>query len=141
MLRKLDDLKLLTIAALIAVGLFATAAYANPSGTGVFVNGAELTRMQIAALYNMTGQVPARGHYLVWNGCIKHVESGQVACSQAARQGYEYGGRTSGGLGGGYGYNGGQGGQWFHRGSDAAGGYSVGGDGSGCIYTPNWSNC
>lgn len=33
------------------------------------------------------------------------------------------------------------GGPWFHRGSDAAGGYSVGGDGSGCIYTPNWSNC
>jgi hypothetical protein len=141
MFRKLDDLKILTIAAFVAVTLFATAVYANP-GTGVFVNGMELSTQQVAALYRMTGEVPAAGHYLVWNGCIAHVESGQSTCSQPASQGgYEYGGRTSGGLSGGYGYNGGQGGQWFHRGSDAAGGYSVGGDGSGCIYTPNWSNC
>lgn len=138
MLSKLDDLKLLAVAAFIAVALFATAAYANPTRTGVYVNGVELSTLQVAGVYRMTGQVPARGHYLVWNGCIKHVESGQVACSQAPQRGYEYGGRS---VGGGYGYNGGQGGQWFHRGSDASGGYSVGGDGSGCIYTPNWSNC
>ncbi len=138
---KPDDLKVLTIAALIAVSLLATAAYARSPGMGVYVNGVELSRQEVVALYRMTGQVPARGHYLVGNGCIKHLESGQVACSQQAGRGYEYGGRSSGGLSGGYGYNGGQGGQWFHRGSDAAGGYSVGGDGSGCIYTPNWSNC
>jgi len=121
--------------------LLATAAYANPTGTGVFLNGAVLSRPQLVALYRLTGQVPARGHYLMGNGCIKHLESGQMACSQSAQPGYEYGGRSSGGLSQRYGYNGGQGGAWFHRGSDASGGYSVGGDGSGCIYTPNWSNC
>lgn len=141
MLGKLDDLKILTIAALIAVSLLATAAYANPSGTGVFVNGAELTRPQLAAVYRTTGLMLAQGHYIVWNGCVAHVESGQVACPQPTQGNHEYGGRTSGGLDGGYGYNGGQGGQWFHRGSEASGGYSVGGDGSGCIDTPNWSNC
>ena len=138
MLRKLDDLKLLAIAAVLAVSLFATAAFAESGGMGVFVNGVELTRLQVNALYQITGQVPAPGHYLVGNGCIAHVESGQMACPQAARQGMEYGG---GSPGAGYGYNGGAGGPWFHRGSQASGGYSVGGDGSGCIYTPNWSNC
>ncbi len=141
MLKRMDDLKVLTIAALIAVALFTTAAYAGSPGTGVFVNGAELSRPQLVALYRMTGQVPARGHYLVGGGCIQHVESGQVACSQSAQQGYGYGGRSSGGSGQAYGYNAGQGGAWHYRGSDASGGYSVGGDGSGCIYTPNWSNC
>ena len=147
MLGKLDDLKVLTIAAFVVVSLLATSAYANPQSTGVFVNGSEMTRPQLVALYHSTGLTPARGHYIVWNGCIAHVESGQVACPQAAQTaqapqgGYEYGGRTSGGLSGGYGYNGGQGGQSFHRGSDASGGYSVGSDGTGCIYTPNWSNC
>lgn len=141
MLSKLDELKILTIAAFLAVALLATSAYANPPGTKVFVNGTELTRVQLAALYQTTGIMPTRGHYIVWNGCIAHVESGQVACPQAAQGAYEYGGRSAGGLAGGYGYNGGQGGQWFHRGSQASGGYSVGGDGSGCIYTPNWSNC
>ncbi|NJN39594.1 MAG: hypothetical protein HC807_00220 [Gammaproteobacteria bacterium] len=144
MLGKLDDLKALTIAAFVALALLATSAYANPPGTGIFVNGSEMTRPQLAALYQSTGLIPARGHYIVWNGCIAHVESGEVVCPQAAqRHGevHEYGGRTSGGLSGGYGYNGGQGGQWFHRGSQASGGYSVGGDANGCIYTPNWSNC
>lgn len=137
MWRKLDDLKILTLAALIAVALFATAAYASPAGSGVFVNGEELTRRQLAALYRTTGLAPSPGHYIVWNGCIAHLESGQVGCPQAAQGGYEYGGRLSGGASGGYG----QGGHWFHRGSDASGGYPVGGDGSGCIYTPDWSNC
>lgn len=138
MRRKLDDLKILTMAALIAVALLATAAYASPAGTGVFVNGVELSSLQVAALYRVTGQVPARGHYLVANGCIAHVESGQIACPQAAQGGYEYGGR---GPGAGYGYSGSPGGSWFYRGSEASGGYSVGGDGSGCVYTPDWSNC
>ena len=141
MWRKLDDLRILTIAAFIAVALFATAAYASPANTGVFVNGEELTQRQLVALYRTTGLVPLPGHYVVWNGCIAHLESGQVACPQAAQAGHEYGGRASGGASGGYGYYGGRGGQWFHRGSDASGGYSVGGDGSGCIYTPDWSNC
>jgi hypothetical protein len=138
MVSKLDDLKILIIAAVIAVSLFATAAYANPPGTGVFVNGVELSQLQVAALYQMTGQIPARGHYLVANGCIAHLESGQVGCPQGAQRGYEYGG---GAPGAGYGYYAGQGGAWFHRGSDASGGYSVGGDGNGCVYTPDWSNC
>jgi hypothetical protein len=138
MLSKLDDLKILIIAAVIAVSFFATAAYANPPGTGVFINGVELSQMQVAALYRMTGQIPARGHYLVANGCFAHLESGQVGCPRAVQGGYEYGGRSPGA---GYGYYGGQGGAWFHRGSEASGGYSVGGDGNGCVYTPNWSNC
>jgi hypothetical protein len=134
MLKRMDDLKVLTIAALIAVALFTTAAYARSPGTGVFVNGAELSKPQLVALYRMTGQVPVRGHYLVGSGCIKHLESGQVACAQPAPRGYGYAGQA-------YSYSGGQGGAWHYRGSDASGGYSVGGDGSGCIYTPNWSNC
>jgi hypothetical protein len=138
MLTKLDDLKILIIAAVIAVSFFATAAYANPPMTGVFVNGVELSQQQVVAFYRMTGRVPARGHYLVANGCIAHLESGQVACPRAAQGGYVHGGRSPGA---GYGYSGGQGGSWFHRGSEASGGYSVGGDGNGCIYTPNWSNC
>ena len=51
--------------------------------------------------------------------------------------GYSY----QGGVGGGYGYNNQSDGSWFHRGSDYSGGYSVGSDSNGCIYTPNWSNC
>ena len=50
---------------------------------------------------------------------------------------YEYGG----GVGGGYGYSNSADGSSFHRGSDYSGGYSVGTDSNGCIYTPNWSNC
>lgn len=113
-------------------------AFANHTGTGVYVNGVELTAQQIALIQQSLGQKPAPGHYLVQNGCVAHLESGQVACPQAAQGGgYSYGG----GVGGGYGDNNGPGGSWFHRGSDYSGGYSVGGDGSGCIYTPNWSNC
>ena len=113
-------------------------AFANHTGTGVYVNGVELTAQQIALIQQSTGQVPVPGHYIVQNGCVAHLESGQVQCPQAAQSGgYSYGG----GIGGGYGHNNGPGGSWFHRGSDYSGGYSVGGDGSGCIYTPNWSNC
>jgi len=108
------------------------------AGTGVYVNGVELNAQQVALVHQSTGQLPAPGHYLVLNGCVAHLESGQVYCPQAAQGGgYSYGGR----VGGGYGYNGGAGNPWFHRGSDYSGGYSVGSDGSGCIYTPNWSNC
>ncbi|MCL4799632.1 MAG: hypothetical protein KJ025_08605 [Burkholderiales bacterium] len=140
-------LKTLAVAGWIAGFLAAPAALAGHTGTGVFVNGVELSRAEVAALYRISGQMPARGRYVVWNGCIRHVETGRTACSRAAPGGSAYGGRASGGFGGGYGYadgagrHGGSGGPWFHRGSDAAGGYSVGGDGSGCIYTPNWSNC
>ena len=113
-------------------------AFANHGGTGVYVNGVELMPQQIALIQHSTGQTPAPGHYLVQNGCVAHLESGQVYCPQTAQGGgYSYGGSA----GGGYGYNNGAGGSWFHRSSDYAGGYSVGGDGSGCIYTPNWSNC
>jgi hypothetical protein len=118
------------------------------AGTGVYVNGVELNAQQVALVYQSTGQLPAPGHYLVQNRCVAHLESGQVYCPQAAQGGgYSYGGGVGGGysygggVGGGYGYNGGPGNSWFHRGSDYSGGYSVGGDGSGCIYTPNWSNC
>jgi hypothetical protein len=52
-------------------------------------------------------------------------------------RGFEYYGN---GIGGGYGYQNNDG-SWYNQGSDSSGGYSVGGDGSGCIYTPNWSNC
>jgi hypothetical protein len=41
MLKRMDDLKVLTIAAIVAVALFATAAYANPLGAGVCASGAE----------------------------------------------------------------------------------------------------
>lgn len=109
------------------------------AGTGVYVNGLELSPPQLTLIYQSTGQVPARGHYLVQNGCVAHLESGQVYCPQATQNGGGY--SHNGGVGGGYGYNGGPGEPWFHRGSDYSGGYSVGGDGSGCIYTPNWSNC
>jgi hypothetical protein len=50
--------------------------------------------------------------------------------------GYSY----QGGVDGGYGYNNSDG-SWFHRNGDYSGGYSVGSDSNGCIYTPNWSNC
>ena len=117
-----------------------TAALANHTGTGVYVNGVELTAQQIAYLYHSTGQIPQPGNYVVRNGCVTHLESGQVSCSHGAQPGYG-GGYGGGGYGSGYGYNSGEGSPWFYRGSDASGGYSVGGDGSGCIYTPDWSNC
>lgn len=98
------------------------------AGTGVYVNGVELNAEQMALVYQSTGQLPAPGHYLVQKGCVAHLESGQVYCPQAAQ-------------GGGYGYNGGLGNPWFHRSTDSSGDYSVGGDGSGCIYTPHWSTC
>ncbi|MCI0653615.1 MAG: hypothetical protein L0Y39_03945 [Methylococcaceae bacterium] len=50
---------------------------------------------------------------------------------------YEYYGN---GVNGGYGYRNNDG-SWYHQNGDYSGGYSVGGDGSGCIYTPDWSNC
>lgn len=51
--------------------------------------------------------------------------------------GYEYYGN---GVNGGYGYQNNDG-SWYHQNGGYSGGYSVGGDGSGCIYTPDWSNC
>lgn len=138
MLSKLRRLKRIRWLVLIGGMLAGSAAFASHEGTGVYVNGVELMPQQIASIQQSLGQAPAPGHYLVQNGCVAHLESGQVVCPQAAQGGgYSYGG----GVGGGYGYNNGPGGSWFHRGSDYFGGYSVGGDGSGCIYTPNWSNC
>lgn len=128
MLEKSSRLKSVALAGMI-IGLLTVPAFA---GTGVYVNGVELSPQQIALVYQRTGQVPLPGHYLIQNACVVHLESGQVACAQA-QPGY-------GGTGGGYGDND-PGEPWFHRGSDYSGGYSVGGDGSGCIYTPNWSNC
>lgn len=128
---------------------------------GVYVNGAQLSPQQVEMLWQSTGVLLPPGHYVVQNGCVAHLESGQVQCARQAGQysggdaygyggGYAYGGDVygygneaysyGGGAGGGYGYNDGSGG-WFHRGGDYSGGYSVGGDGSGCIYTADWSNC
>jgi len=112
---------------------------ASADGTGVYVNGVELTLEQVALIYQSTGQVPALGHYLFQNGCIAHVESGEIVCAgpPGAATGIEAAGGYDEDEGGGGGY----GDSWFERGSDYSGGYSVGGDGSGCIYTPDWSNC
>lgn len=138
MLSRLRRLRRITWLVLLGGMLAGSAAFADHGGTGVYVNGVELTAQQIALIQQSLGQAPAPGHYLVQNGCVAHLESGQVHCPQAAQGGgYSYGG----GVGGGYGHNNGPGGSWFHRGSDYSGGYSVGGDGSGCIYMPNWSNC
>ncbi len=138
MLSRLYRLKRTRWLVLIGGMLGGSAAFANHGGTGVYANGVELTAQQIAVIQHSFGQAPAPGHYLMQNGCIAHLDSGQVVCPQAAPGGgYSYGG----GIGGGYGHNNGPGGSWFHRGSAYSGGYSVGGDGSGCIYTPNWSNC
>ncbi len=129
MLKKSGRLKRVALAGMI-IGLLTVPAFA---GTGVYVNGVELTSQQIALVYRATGQVPMPGHYLIQNGCVAHLESGQVACAQTQP--------SYGGVGSGYGYHDGPGGSWFQRGSDYSGGYSVGGDGAGCIYTPDWSNC
>jgi hypothetical protein len=137
MLSKLrKSLKRRALLVLIGGMLAGSAAFA---GTGVYVNGVELDAQQVALAYQSTGQLPAPGHYLVQNGCVAHLESGQVYCPQTAQGGGDY--SYGGGIGGGYGYTGGPGDPWFHRSSDYSGGYSVGGDGSGCIYTPDWSNC
>jgi hypothetical protein len=115
---------------------------ASANGTGVYVNGVELTLEQVSILYQSTGQIPAPGHYLFQDGCVAHVESGQVVCAVPPGA-PELGGADDDGdgIGGGYAEDGGEGDPWFSRGSDYSGGYSVGGDGSGCIYTPDWSNC
>lgn len=137
MLSKLrKSLKRRALLVLIGGMLAGSAAFA---GTGVYVNGVELNAQQVALVYQSTGQLPALGHYLVQNGCVAHLESGQVYCPQTAQGGGDY--SYGGGVGGSYGYSGGPGGAWFHKNGDYAGGYSVGGDGSGCIYTPDWSNC
>lgn len=44
------------------------------------------------------------------------------------------------GPGRGYGYQSSDG-SWYHQSGTYSGGYSVRGDGSGCVYTPDWSNC
>lgn len=49
MLEKLDDLKILTIAAIVAVALFATAAFANQPGASVCVSAAENSTPQRVA--------------------------------------------------------------------------------------------
>ncbi len=138
MRNRLRGFKRITWLVLIGGMLGGSAAFASHTGTRVYVNGVELTAQEIALIEQSLGEAPAPGHYLVQNGCVAHLQSGEVVCPQTAQGGgYSYGG----GVGGGYGYNGGAGNPWFHRGSDYSGGYSVGGDGSGCIYTPNWSNC
>ncbi len=148
--------------ALAASLLFAPALFAAPAATGIFINGVELNPQQIAMLYQTTGVILPPGHYLVQGGCVSHLENGQTQCAaQPGQQGdsaydysgegygsegyADYGGANGSGdgtysYGGGYGYSNGDG-TWFNRGSDYSGGYSVGGDSSGCIYTPNWSNC
>ena len=162
--------------------LFAPALFAASASTGIFINGVELDQQQVANLYLNTGVSLLPGHYLIEDGCVSHLESGQTQCApqpdeyaDGAREyggdvhgddsegyayggeAYDYGGETysyggevynqgnetygyGGGVGGGYGYSNGDG-SWFHRGSDYSGGYSVGGDSNGCIYTPDWSNC
>jgi hypothetical protein len=132
---------------LVASLLFATTAFAGSATSGIHVNGVELSAQQIAMLRQATGVSLPPGHYLVQNGCVSHLESGQVQCAPPQPRygggvdGYGGGSYGYGGGSGGYGYNNGSGGSWFQRGSDYSGGYSVGGDASGCIYTPDWSNC
>jgi hypothetical protein len=154
--------------------LFAPALFAETAASGIFINGVELDQQQVAMLYQTTGVSLLPGHYLIQDGCVSHLESGQSQCAPQANQyddganeysggvygdgtdGYAYGGDAYdygggaynqggdsyeyGGAGGGYGYSNDDGG-WFHRGGDYSGGYSVGSDNSGCIYTPDWSNC
>jgi hypothetical protein len=124
------------VAPLLLLGAMLVIPCAFAGDTGVYVNGVELNAQQLAMVYRATGQMPAPGHYVVQNGCVAHFESGQVVCRQAPQNGSYYGG-----VGRGYGYSGGAGQPWFYRGSDYSGGYSVGGDGSGCVYTADWSNC
>ena len=161
--------KVAALPAIIAGLLFAPTIVAGPAATGIYINGMELGPQQTEILRQTTGVSLPPGHYLVQNGCIAHLESGEVSCAAPPDQypggnaygyagdvygygseGYAAGGdvydygnnayRYGGSAGGGYGYDDGTG-AWYHRGSDYSGGYSVGGDGSGCIYTPDWSNC
>jgi len=158
--------RITTLAAFAACLLFSQAPFAAPAATGIFVNGVELNPQQIAMLYQTTGVILPPGHYLVQGGCVSHLESGQTQCApqpgQNAGGAYGYSGNGYGsdgyadyggadgsgggtysygaGAGGGYGYSNGDG-TWFNRGSDYSGGYSVGGDSNGCVYTPDWSNC
>ena len=193
------------IAAVVAGLLTASAVSANGANGDVFINGNQLTPQQIALLEQATGVALQPGHYLVQNGCVAHLESGNTQCAQQPAQAqyfdedgdefdqdiyeddieeyayeagaadYGYGANVYGNNGygydaygnggnlyndgtytysygnngysyqgsaaaGGYGYYNNDGSS-FHRSSNYAGGYSVGQDSNGCIYTPNWSNC
>ena len=167
----ISDSKTPAILTFAAVLLFAPALAAGPANTGIYINGMELSPQQMEILRQTTGVSLPPGHYLVQNGCIAHLESGEVNCAApsdrypggnaydygyggdvydygsdgfaAGGDVYDYGSNAyhyGGSAGSGYGYDDGSG-TWFQRGSDYSGGYSVGGDGSGCIYTPDWSNC
>ena len=183
----------------IAALLLAPALSANSSTSGVYINGVEMTSQQIEMYQQTVGYSLPPGQYLVYNGCIAQLGSGQVYCPHRAQgqvysdgdDGQDYGNDVfsygtegdvddgdeydndvssygndvygdgsdlysdgnytysygndgdsyQGDAGTGYGYSNNSDGSWFHRGSDYSGGYSVGSDDSGCIYTPNWSNC
>lgn len=108
--------------------------YASPEPLGsgdVYVNGQQLSRVEIRRLEHDIGTRIAPGHYLYdsASGCWHNQTNGTSGCLSGDGS---YGSRY------GSGYHNAQ--SWNHW-SNAAGG-GVGGTADGCVYTTfGWSNC
>ena len=122
----------LTVLGFMVSALWGQTLFAAGYGTGVFINGSELSHSQLNALETQIRTQVVPGNYIAdfQSGCWVNLTNGANGCIGGnASYTSRYGSGSSDFRG-----------NWNHW-SNAAGG-AVGGTGDGCVYTSfGWSNC